>query len=390
MPTPLIESLLDTDLYKFTMMQCVLHHFSSTTVSYKLQCRNKVNLKSVLKPLKEQVKTLCQLRFKKDELDYLASLDYIKKDFIEFLRLFQLNPDFLYFSIIDDQLDVRVKGPWLHTILFEVPLLAILSESHFQQIAPNPDYQVARNKLKDKILLIQNEPDNAEFQFSDFGTRRRFSRIWQNELLDTLQAQLSKNFIGTSNVYFAYQKGLTPIGTMAHEFLQACQASGPRLIDSQKYALETWVQEYRGRLGIALTDVIHIDAFLKDFDLYFAKLYDGIRQDSGDPIEWGEKAILHYQKLKIDPKTKTFVFSDSLTTTKALALYHHFKGRCKPAFGIGTHLTQDFGYPPLDIVIKMYETNNQPVAKISDSPGKQVCEDENYVKYLKSVFSQKD
>jgi len=226
---------------------------------------------------------------------------------------------------------------------------------------------------------------DVPFLVSDFGTRRRYSVAWQEQVIERLMA-VPEIFRGTSNVYFAKQFGITPIGTMAHEFLQAFQALDVRLRNFQKAALEAWVQEYRGDLGIALTDVVGMDAFLRDFDLYFAKLFDGLRHDSGDPYEWGEKAYAHYQQLKINPKTKMLNFSDGLTLQKAWALYLHFNDRFQLGFGIGTHLTNDMGQTPLNIVLKLVECNGQSVAKISDSPGKTMTDNDTFLAYLRQVF----
>ena len=180
---------------------------------------------------------------------------------------------------------------------------------------------------------------------------------------------------------------LVPIGTMAHEYLQTYQALGVRLRDFQKAALEDWVQEYRGDLGIALTDTVGMDAFLADFDLYFAKLFDGLRHDSGDPVAWGEKALAHYARMRIDAHTKRLVFSDGLNLDKALSLYRHFGDRVQLGFGIGTQLTNDMGQTPLNIVMKVTHANGQSVAKLSDSPGKTLCDDETFLAYLRQVFA---
>jgi nicotinate phosphoribosyltransferase len=174
---------------------------------------------------------------------------------------------------------------------------------------------------------------------------------------------------------------------MAHEYLQSFQAFGVRLRDFQKAALEDWVQEYRGDLGTALTDVVGMDAFLADFDLYFAKLFDGLRHDSGDPVEWGEKALAHYAKLRLDAHTKRLVFSDGLDLPKALELYRHFGDRTMTGFGIGTNLTNDTGTPALNIVMKLTACNGQPVAKLSDAQGKTLCRDETFLAYLRQVFN---
>lgn len=382
----IINSLLDTDLYKFTMMQTVLHQFPAAQVEYRFKCRNQgVDLRPMVEDIKKEIDHLCSLRFEKAELDYLSTLRFLKHDFIDFLRLFQLNADFVTIQT-EPEFDLIIRGPWVHTILFEIPLLAIVNETYFRHTQPTPDYSEGRRRLTEKIDMVKSLQPYDRFLFSDFGTRRRFNREWHYEVVDTLIKELPNQFTGTSNVHLARTRGIKPIGTMAHEFLQACQALGVRLVDSQKFALETWVKEYRGDLGIALTDVCGVDAFLRDFDLYFCKLFDGVRHDSGDPFIWGEKILAHYQQLRIDARSKTMVFSDGLTFPGALELYQRFHNRTNTAFGIGTNLTNDLGYTPLNIVIKMTECNGQPVAKLSDSPGKTMCRDETYLAYLSNVF----
>lgn len=382
----IINSLLDTDLYKFTMMQTVLHQFPAAQVEYRFKCRNQgVDLRPMVEDIKKEIDHLCSLRFEKAELDYLSTLRFLKHDFIDFLRLFQLNADFVTIQT-EPEFDLIIRGPWVHTILFEIPLLAIVNETYFRHTQPTPDYSEGRRRLTEKIDMVKALQPYDRFLFSDFGTRRRFNREWHYEVVDTLIKELPNQFTGTSNVHLARTRGIKPIGTMAHEFLQACQALGVRLVDSQKFALETWVKEYRGDLGIALTDVCGVDAFLRDFDLYFCKLFDGVRHDSGDPFIWGEKILAHYQQLRIDARSKTMVFSDGLTFPSALELYQRFHNRANTAFGIGTNLTNDLGYTPLNIVIKMTECNGQPVAKLSDSPGKTMCRDETYLAYLSNVF----
>ncbi|MBK5647343.1 MAG: nicotinate phosphoribosyltransferase, partial [Acinetobacter sp.] len=242
-----------------------------------------------------------------------------------------------------------------------------------------------------KVALLKHyetsqTPNDPPFLVSDFGTRRRYSLAWQKHVIEVFNQAAPHIFRGTSNVLIAKQLGLTPIGTMAHEFLQAFQALDVRLRNFQKSALETWVQEYRGDLGIALTDVVGMDAFLRDFDLYFAKLFDGLRHDSGDPYEWGDKAYAHYKKLKIDSKTKMLTFSDGLNLEKAWDLHNYFKDRFQVSFGIGTNLTNDMGQTPLNIVLKLVECNGQSVAKISDSPGKTMTDNDTFLAYLRQVF----
>jgi len=385
----IIESLLDTDLYKFTMMQVVLHHFPGAQVEYRFKCRTAgADLTPYIAQIEREISALCRQRFTREELDYLRSWRFFKSDFVDLLGMFRLDERFIRVarSATDpNEIDITIKGPWLQTILFEVPVLAIVSEVYFRNTQPAPDLAEGRRRLAAKVELINSVADPA-FRIADYGTRRRFSRVWQDEIVRTLKDGIGPKFVGTSNVKFALDHGLTPLGTMAHEYLQACQAVGPRLRDSQVFAFNTWAREYRGDLGIALSDVCGMDAFLRDFDLFFCKLFDGARHDSGDPFEWGEKLIAHYQKMRIDPRSKVMVFSDSLNVPLAIRLFEHFKGRSQTAFGIGTNLTNDLGYEALQIVIKMTRCNGQPVAKISDEPSKAMDYDPSYVAYLREVF----
>jgi len=385
----LITSLLDTDLYKFTMMQVVLHHFPAAQVEYRYKCRNPgVQLAPFADEIREEIQALSSLRFAEAELRYLRGLRFIKSDFVDFLGLFHMNSKHVEVTPLPNgEIDVTVKGPWLHTILYEIPVLAIVNEVYFRNTQPDPDVEQGRRRLTDKIAMVAGKPDLADMRIADYGTRRRFSKAWHEEVLLKLRDGLGANFAGTSNVYYAFKHNMVPLGTMAHEYLQACQALGPRLRDSQIFAFEKWAAEYRGDLGIALADVYGINAFLADFDMYFCKLFDGARHDSGDPFQWGERLIEHYKKNRVDPRTKVLVFSDSLNVPLAIQLYERFRGRCITAFGIGTNLTNDLGYTPLNIVMKMVRCNGQPVAKLSDSPSKNMCDDERYLAYLRQVFN---
>jgi len=400
--TMIIHSLLDTDLYKFTMMQVVLHHFPGARVEYRFKCRNPgVDLAQFAGQIREEVRGLCSLQFRDAELAYLRSMRFIKSDFVDFLGLFRLNEK--YINIIPQpsgELEIRIKGPWLHTILFEIPVLAIVNEVYFRNTQKKPDFEEGRRRLETKLGQLQ-EAGLGDLKIADYGTRRRFSKDWHEEVLRTAAARLGAvtspplqappgarlpQLAGTSNVLYAMKLGMIPLGTMAHEYLQACQALGPRLRDSQIFGFESWAREYRGDLGIALSDVYGMSAFLRDFDLYFCKLFDGARHDSGDPFVWGERMLAHYIANRVDPRTKTLIFSDGLTVPRTIELYQQFRGRCQLAFGIGTNLTNDLGYEPLQIVIKMIECNGQPVAKLSDTPSKNMCEDEKYLAYLRQVF----
>ncbi|WP_444997375.1 nicotinate phosphoribosyltransferase [Aliikangiella sp. IMCC44359] len=386
---PIIQSLLDTDLYKLTMMQTVLHYFPAAEVEYLFKCRTEgVDLTSLATEIRDEIKHLCQLKFTENEVHYLNNIYYLKSDFVQFLKLFQMNESYVRMGRDEEgQLEIKVVGPWLHTILFEVPILAIVEEVYSRHQHADIDLKEGQRRLKEKTQAIKAHPLGDKLKIMEFGTRRRFSRDWQKQVLLHLNRSVPNNLVGTSNVYYAREIGLLPLGTMAHEYLQAFQALGPRLVDSQKEALDVWAREYRGDLGIALTDIVGVDAFIKDFDRYFAKLFDGVRHDSGCPFEWARKMIAHYQKLGIDPKTKTLVFSDGLDISLSFDLLEEFHEVTNVVFGIGTNLTNDVGVKPLSIVMKMIKCNGQPVAKISDSPGKTMCKDEGYLTYLKNVFA---
>ncbi|MFT0771106.1 nicotinate phosphoribosyltransferase [Psychrobacter aquimaris] len=396
---PIITSLLDNDLYKFTMLQAMLHQFPQTHGVYRFRCRNNKDaaypLADIQKDLEQQLDSLCELRFLPDELEYLRSLRFIRSDFVDYLELFKLKRRFITVSTDDKgRLFIDIEGPMIQAMFFEVFVLAIVNELYFNALSNDSVIEEGQRRLDAKVALLhqyaekqtQYGQDTPPFIVADFGTRRRFSRRWQAHVVETLHKAEPKIVGGTSNVYLAKQLGMTPIGTMAHEFMQAFQALDVRLRDSQKAALEAWVHEYRGDLGIALTDVVGMDAFLRDFDLYFAKLFDGLRHDSGDPYIWGDKAIAHYEKLKIDPKTKILTFSDGLDLEKAWELHQYFKGRIRTSFGIGTNLTNDMGITPINIVLKLVECNGQPVAKLSDSPGKTMINNDTYLAYLRQVF----
>lgn len=387
-----IHSLLETDLYKFTMWQAMLHRHPATLAEYRFVCRNRsaYPLAELIDEVAEELDHLCSLSFKADELAFLGKLRFIKPDFVDYLRIFRFQRDFIELRADGPTLQIIARGPQVHIMGFEIYVLAIVNELYFRRFDQSAALAEGRRRLDNKIADLRafaSEPACAfPFEFFDFGLRRRFSGSWHREVVERLASELPDLFRGTSNVLLAKELNLVPIGTMAHEYLQTFQALGVRLRDFQKAALEAWVQEYRGDLGVALTDVVGMDAFLADFDLYFAKLFDGLRHDSGDPIVWGEKALAHYAKLHIPPQGKRLVFSDGLDVKTAVAIYRHFGDRIRVAFGIGTHLSNDMGLTPLNIVMKLTGANGQAVAKLSDTPGKTLCEDETFLAYLRQVF----
>lgn len=392
---PVVQSLLDTDLYKFTMWQPMLHRHPATQALYRFVLRNRpaYPLAQIVDEVNAQLDHLCGLSFRRDELAFLGGLRFMKRDFIDFLRIFHFQRDFIRAWAEGDALHIEASGPQVHVMGFEIFVLAIVNEVYFRRFDREAALAEGRRRLAAKIAQLQafaGEPPRAHpFEFFDFGVRRRFARDWQREVVATLARELPAFFKGTSNVLLARDLGLVPIGTMGHEYLQTFQGTGVRLRDFQRAALEEWVQEYRGDLGIALTDTVGMDAFLADFDLYFAKLFEGLRHDSGDPVAWGEKALAHYEQLRINAHDKRLVFSDSLDVPSMLALYRHFGDRVNMGFGIGTNLTNDVGLEPLNIVMKLVEVNGQPVAKLSDAPGKTLATDETFLAYLRQVFGMK-
>ena len=342
----------------------------------------------MVEEIKRQIRMYCGLKFRQDELDYLNDIRWIKGSYIDFLKLWE--PQYDDFEITADGergLTIETKGTWLNTSMYEVPVLAIVNEVYFRM---RYDYDELlkefRKRLADKIAGIENGTYRLS-SFSEFGLRRRLSGEAQDLAVRALK-EMKPNpsrFLGTSNVYLARKYDLTPVGTMAHEWIM-CVGQGNHRHNpaySNHYAMDFWVKEYGVLNGIVLTDTITTDCFLRDFDLTFSTLFSGARHDSGDPYEWGEKMIRHYEKNRIDPKTKTLLFSDSLNFEKATAIYDHFKGRCQVAFGIGTYISNDTSVNALNIVMKVTRCNNEDVAKISDTEGKEMCKNPEYVDYLR-------
>lgn len=393
----IINSLLDTDLYKLTMQQVALHQFPTVDVKYEFKCRNSVKFTAeMLNDIKKEIQHFCALQLSNDELNYLKTIRFLKSDFIDFLTLYRPSANHIEIQLNEasGELSISVFGPWYLTIPFEVPILSIVNEVYFNHTLNNftgevPALMMADgvDKLNEKIKLANKH----KFSFSDFGTRRRFNKSWQQQVVKLLSTEAS-SFIGTSNVLIAKNLGLKPMGTMAHEFIMVGQGREDiPLRNSQRAMLQAWVDEYRGDLGIALTDTVGLDAFLKDFDLYFAKLYDGLRHDSGDPIWWAKKVIAHYEKLGINTKTKTLVFSDGLNFQTAASIHSEISPYANVSFGIGTNLTNDFdNVTPLQIVMKLVNVNHKPVAKISDNPKKGMCKDQEFLDYLQKVFREEN
>ena len=385
----IIISLLETDMYKFSMGQAIYHQFSDYKTTWSFKCRNTdVHFtEEMVEEIKEQINAYCNLRFTKDELEYLHTIRWIKGSYVDFLRLWQ--PRFEDFEITTNAecgLSIETKGTWLNTSMYEIPTLAIVNEVYFKMAY---DYNKLLESFKTRLDEKVNRLVNGEFTlgpFSEFGLRRRLSAEAQELAINALsQATYPESkFVGTSNVYLAKKFNLKPVGTMAHEWIM-CVGQGNHKHNpaySNWYALDAWVKEYGILNGTALTDTITTDCFLKDFQLTYSTLFSGVRHDSGDPFEWGDKMIAHYEELGIDPKTKTLLFSDSLDFERANKLYKYFKDKSKVAFGIGTYIANDTDAPSLNIVMKTTACNGMDVAKISDTPGKGMCKNHDYVHYL--------
>ena len=382
---PIVISLLDTDLYKFNMDQLIFHKHTDLCGQYFFKCRNKdvVFTPEMVDEIKEQVDYLCGLRFTKDEFDYLRSIRFIKDDYVEFLRLWHPIRDYVSIERTEDgELSVVVDGPLFSAMQFEIYLLEIINEVYCRMAY---DYetllQSAEERLEAKIKAMND--GTYTFQFAEFGCRRRLSREWEDVVVRRF-ATRTKNCVGTSNVYLAKKHNITPIGTYAHEFVQMYQGiDSIPLAYTNYYAMKDWYTEYNGDNGTALTDTVTTDLFLLDFNRSMVNNYNGVRHDSGDPYAWGEKIIAHYKKFGVDPKTKLLLFSDSLNFDKAQELYNYFCDKAKVSFGIGTFVSNDTCETPLNIVIKLQYVNGRPVAKLSDTPEKAMCQDESYLEYLK-------
>lgn len=383
---PIITSLLDTDLYKFNMNQVIFHKHTNLVGEYYFKCRNENVFFSqeMLTEINNQIDHLCSLTFKEEELNYLRSIRFIKPDYVEFLRLWRPIREYVNASLDEGILNIVVKGPLFSAMQFEIYLLEIVNEVYFRLKYPyDALLESARERLDLKIKAFKD--GRYDFKFAEFGCRRRLSREWQDEVVRRLSTE-TDNMVGTSNVYLAMKYNLTPIGTYAHEYVQMYQGI-PKipLAYTNYYAMKDWYDEYKGDNGTALTDTITTDLFLLDFDRSMANNFTGLRHDSGDPVEWGEKVIKHYEKYGIDAKTKTLLFSDGLNFDIAQSLKNYFQDKTKVSFGIGTFVTNDTYVSPLNIVIKLQYVNGRPVAKLSDVEGKSMSQDDNYLSYLRDA-----
>lgn len=382
----IITSLLDTDLYKFTMMYAALKtcgrlNIDIPIVQYRFKCRNKKDLVPFKTKIIKEIEAFQKLTFTKEDIQYLMSLGYFDEEFANYLNFINLNDVQVMVYDIDGELHIDIEGKWTTAILFEVPVLAIVNELYFKT------QKISKKVAEQNLKTFVNEMD--KIRFVDFGTRRRFSKDWQQHCLE--EASKSGILISTSNVLFAKAFGYKPVGTMAHEWLQAFQVLSSELKDFQKDAFNHWMLTFRGKLDTALTDILGIDAFLNDWDGFFAKNFSCLRHDSGSPFKFIEK-VRHWY---IDNKTSCggikFLFSDGLTPKVCQEIKKHCNEifGIEALFGIGTNFTNNCGVEPLQIVIKLNKVNGRNVIKLSDSAGKVMCEDKNLIYTLKETFNLK-
>jgi len=381
-------SIIDNDLYKFTMQNAVIKIFPRAKVRYEFINRGKTPFpEGFAEQLRKEIAKMSELALTKSEKEFLkTNCPYLDPTYLDFLAGYRYDSSELGVIQQGDDLQISIEGYWYRTILWEVPLMALISELYFKMTGQDiydeaKIIDIARKKVTRYNLLGIN--------VADFGTRRRYSFENHDRIVQALKNYGKPSFIGTSNVYFAMKHNLIAVGTHAHEWFMFHAAKyGYKM--ANKLALENWVRVYRGDLGIALSDTFTSDVFFQAFDTKFAKLFDGVRQDSGDPIEFAEKTIAHYKKLKIDPMSKTIIFSDGLNPDTVEKITKHCRGKIKISFGIGTNFTNDVGVKPLNIVIKITEARPEGqhwihTVKLSDTKGKYTG-DEKSIKLCKEVL----
>lgn len=375
-----LTSFLDEDFYKFAMGQLVFHDFPTVIATYEFINRGKTVFPPGFdKALNHQLELMATLSLTYEESEYLKGIPGIRPTYVEWLQGYRFDPSEVVVNQTDGELFVHIQGPWYRTIFWEVRLMAVISELYFRMTEQKKSSDWVDRLGKKTVNLIDNN-----CVWADFGTRRRFSHHVQDVVVDHMSG--SAGFLGTSNVDMARWNGVKPIGTSAHEMIMGLSALyGPRM--ANRMYMQHWLTHFQGLNGIVLTDTFTTEVFLRDFNSLYARAFDGVRQDSGDPYKWAELMLSHYNKLGIDPKSKTFVFSDGLDDTKLVELTHRFSPTVKVVGGIGTYLSNDVGPKALNMVIKMtsadFGTGPVDVVKISDTPGKHTGK-ENAIKQVKN------
>jgi len=396
-----IKSILDNDLYKFTMQLAVLELFPKAEAEYRFTNRGSQRFSTeYVEELRRIIdEEISRLTLTEEEYHWLSEhCPYLKPMYLEYLKNFRFKPEEVKVCLTEEkELDIRIKGPWHRTILWEIVLMAAVSELYFITIEKEWKENSKNGCTSESLLTAYGEKifeigkaleENNCF-FAEFGTRRRRSFELHDHVMKTLVR--IKTLTGTSNVYFAKKYGLKAIGTVGHEWIMGTSALvGLRY--ANRFAFENWVNVYNGDLGIALTDTFGSEAFFKDMDLKLSKIYDGVRHDSGDPYSFVDRVIEHYRKMGMDPMKKVIVFSDALDADTAIRLKKYCEGKINCSFGIGTSLTNNSDFfrksPPLNIVIKLHSVNGIPVVKLSDSPEKETGE-KDALRVANYIFGRK-
>jgi nicotinate phosphoribosyltransferase len=396
-----IKSILDNDLYKFTMQLAVLELFPRAEAEYRFTNRGTQRFSTEFVEELERIidEEISKLALTEEEYNWLSEhCPYLKPMYLEYLRNFRFKPGEVKVCLTEGKdLDIRIKGPWHSTILWEIVLMAAVSELYFTTIEKEWKGNSQKGCTSESVLAAYENKifemgkalEENDCLFSEFGTRRRRSSELHDYMMKTLTG--IKTLTGTSNVYFAKKYGLKPIGTVGHEWIMGTSALvGLRY--ANRFAFENWVEVYNGDLGIALTDTFGSKAFFKDMDLKLSKIYDGLRHDSGDPYDFVDSVIEHYRKMGIDPMKKLIVFSDALNADTAIQLKKYCEGKINCSFGIGTSLTNNSDFfresPPLNMVIKLHSIDGIPVVKLSDSPEKETGE-RDAIRVANYIFGRK-
>lgn len=382
----IIKDFTDNDLYKFTTMNAVQKKFPAAEVVYKFVNRGKTQFPAGFdKALRQEVDAMASLTLSDEAEQFIRRRCYFFDPvFIDLLKGYRFNPNEVMIKQTNGDLEVEIKGLWYRTVLWEVPLMAIISELYFQTTGQHPDNYIPR------AIEKANAFAQIGAEISEFGTRRRFSFEVQDQIVGVLKEHTGKYLNGTSNVYLAMKHNLTPIGTHPHEWFMYHGAHyGYRMANA--IGLENWVDVYQGSLGIALTDTFTTDNFFRSFEAKYAKLFDGVRWDSGDPLTFTNKALAHYNNLRIDPRSKTIVYSDSLDLDKVKEIKQYVNEQIHDVYGIGTYLTNDVGVKPLNMVIKLFDAKPAgydhfiPTVKLSDVAGKHTGDQEEIDICLKII-----
>lgn len=384
----MIRSFLDNDMYKFTIQQCIVNQYPEAFATYKFINRGGQTFSdSVVSRIKSSIDQMSHIYMTDAEYSYIKNIKNFSPSYREFLKSYRYNPEEVKVQGGNGNLAIEISGPWYRSVLWEVPLMAIISEAWHEENSPavntfvrNDLIEAIERSIYEKVIALSD----IGADFVDFGTRRRFSFDVHNVIAERIASFNNysnhkygySHCKGSSNLNICRVYGLNPVGTVAHEFVQA-HAAMNGYVNANKSAMDSWVRQYRGELGIALPDTFTTPVFLRDFDSYYARVYDGVRQDSGDPITFAKMFIEHYERLGIDPMSKRIVFSDSLNVDKIRQIHEFCKGKIRASYGIGTNFTCDVpNVKPLNIVIKLDSLAlscfkySIPVVKLSDDKGK--------------------